>query len=371
MRKGRLRRRALAALLLTLSSTALLVTPAEGATARDRLQETRRRLRAARARLYEAKRTDNQLLATISDIAGQLRTVQSRLAVARANLAGIEGRIAASQRRLAKLEAKRAAVASEIGKRARELYIMGPASAEAWLGAGTMADFLGRSTNIEFVMRFDRVKVESLSHIRHEELQLRKSLARERARAMRATREVAEHASLVGDVLDTHEEAESELAGRIRAFQREVAALQAEQNRIVALILSRSSVYTGGGISRKGFAWPIRGRITSPYGPRWGGFHTGIDIDCRTGDRIGASKAGKVIAAEWGGGYGRMVIIDHGNGVTTLYAHNSRMYVHEGQRVTQRQAISACGATGNATGDHLHFEVRVNGQHQNPTRYLP
>ncbi len=370
MRRSTVRRRALVALMLVLFSTLVTAIPA-GATARDRLNETRRRLRAARARLYEAKRTDAQLLATISEVAGQLSAVRSRLNLYRSRLATIEAKMAASKRRLAKIEARRGLLSADLGERARELYIMGPSGAQAWLGADTMADFLGRSTNMEYVMRFDKVKAEQFARLRHEEITLRKSLARQRARAAEVTADVAEQAELVSDVLSTHEEAEAALADRVRAFQREVAALQAEQNRIVALILARSSVYTGGGISRSGFAWPIRGSITSPYGPRWGGFHTGIDIDCRTGDRIGASKAGRVIAAEWGGGYGNMVIIDHGNGVTTLYAHNSRLYVREGQRVTQRQVISACGSTGNSTGDHLHFEVRINGQHQNPMRFLP
>jgi murein DD-endopeptidase MepM/ murein hydrolase activator NlpD len=96
-----------------------------------------------------------------------------------------------------------------------------------------------------------------------------------------------------------------------------------------------------------------------------------MDIDCRTGDPIAASKDGRVIAAEWGGGYGNMVIVDHGGGFTTLYAHLSRMYASDGSIVDAHEVIGACGATGHATGDHLHFEVRINGHHVNPRPYLP
>jgi murein DD-endopeptidase MepM/ murein hydrolase activator NlpD len=160
------------------------------------------------------------------------------------------------------------------------------------------------------------------------------------------------------------------LSAQIDRFQSEVRALEREQARIIELIRARSSRSVGR-ISRRGFVWPFRGRITSPYGPRWGGFHTGIDIDCETGQRIIASKGGRVIAAEYGGGYGRMVIIDHGNGVSTLYAHNSRLYVSQGQRVDRAQRIAACGETGHAYGDHLHFEVRINGDHTNPRPFLP
>ena len=118
--------------------------------------------------------------------------------------------------------------------------------------------------------------------------------------------------------------------------------------------------------------WPtVSHRINSPYGPRWGGFHTGIDIWCPEGNPDFASKDGTVIAAEWGGGYGNMTIIDHGSGYSTLYAHQSRMYVHQGQVVHRGQQIGACGATGNATGAHLHFEIRINGHAVNPAPYLP
>ncbi|MGH2727179.1 MAG: M23 family metallopeptidase, partial [Actinomycetota bacterium] len=177
-------------------------------------------------------------------------------------------------------------------------------------------------------------------------------------------------AAELGEILAVKQEAEGDLGNQISAYQREVAALEREQARILAIIRSRQSHSTGP-ISKKGFIWPFRGPITSDYGPRWGGFHTGIDINCETGDRIVAAKAGKVIAAEWGGGYGRMVIIDHGNGVSTLYAHNSALYVSEGRTVARGTRISACGETGNATGDHLHFEVRINGDHTDPKSFLP
>ncbi|MCA1832426.1 MAG: murein hydrolase activator EnvC [Actinomycetota bacterium] len=369
MRKAGARRAVIAGLSLLLISTTF--APAAHARSNaDRLSETRRQLRAARARLYQAKSTDAQLLATIHSIAAQLNTQTSRLALIRGRYALVRARIAASERHLAKLDARRAAFAAEIGARARDLYIMGPGAAEAWLTSGSMSEFLGRSTAMESVMTFDKTKVEDIVRIRHEETVVRTVLLRERSREAAAARDVADQVSLVADVLSTHRQAESAFARRVDAYESEVRALQAEQNHILFLIRSRGSINTGA-VSRRGFVWPIRGQITSPYGPRGSGFHTGVDIDCRTGDPIGASKAGRVIAAEWGGGYGNMVIIDHGGGVSTLYAHNSKLLVHDGQQVTQRQKISLCGATGNATGDHLHFEVRINGQHTNPMNFLP
>jgi murein DD-endopeptidase MepM/ murein hydrolase activator NlpD len=223
---------------------------------------------------------------------------------------------------------------------------------------------------LDFALRFDKVVMDDLARIADQARKARAALTVQMKRAAAVRSDIAERAADIADILQTKEVAEASLANKLDAYRAEVRALELEQARIVALIRSRQSHSTGR-VSRRGFIWPIRGQITSPYGPRWGGFHTGIDINCDTGDRIVASKAGRVIAAEWGGGYGRMVIIDHGNGVSTLYAHNSVLYVHQGQSVARGQRITACGATGNATGDHLHFEVRINGDHTDPRPFLP
>ena len=99
--------------------------------------------------------------------------------------------------------------------------------------------------------------------------------------------------------------------------------------------------------------------------------HAGIDIGAGSGTPIYAAKAGTVIHSGGMGGYGNAVIIDHGGGFTTLYAHQSRLGSREGQQVSQGQVIGYVGSTGNSTGPHLHFETRVNGAAQNPRRYLP
>ncbi|MHB1653087.1 MAG: peptidoglycan DD-metalloendopeptidase family protein [Desulfitobacteriaceae bacterium] len=120
-----------------------------------------------------------------------------------------------------------------------------------------------------------------------------------------------------------------------------------------------------------GLGWPLQGHINSYYGYRWGGFHTGIDIGGDTGDPYVAAASGTVISAGWDGGYGKMILIDHGNGVLTRYAHSSQLLVSAGQHVDKGQTIGLVGATGNATGPHLHFEVISNGSTLNPLDYLP
>jgi murein DD-endopeptidase MepM/ murein hydrolase activator NlpD len=128
---------------------------------------------------------------------------------------------------------------------------------------------------------------------------------------------------------------------------------------------------TGDGVSAAGFIWPVRGVITSGYGYRWGRMHTGIDIAAPSGTSIGAAKEGEVIYADWLGGYGQLVAVDHGDSVVTLYAHQSKMAVAEGQEVTQGQVIGYVGTTGHSTGNHLHFEVRIDAHPRDPRPYLP
>jgi len=119
---------------------------------------------------------------------------------------------------------------------------------------------------------------------------------------------------------------------------------------------------------------PYKGIITSGYGWRmWGNsreFHTGVDFAGPTGSTVVAADGGTVVFAGWMGNYGRCVIISHGNGVETLYGHNSKLVVEKGQKVAQGEKISEIGTTGRTTGPHVHFEVRVNGSDVDPFGYI-
>lgn len=128
-------------------------------------------------------------------------------------------------------------------------------------------------------------------------------------------------------------------------------------------------------ISSRSFIWPLNGLVTSQFGIRTLGnrrdYHTGIDIDAQTGALIKAAESGKVSFSGYINGYGNVVIIDHAGGYSTVYAHSSSNLVEEGQEVTKGEVICKSGSTGNATGSHLHFEIRENGKPVNPLNYLP
>ncbi len=137
---------------------------------------------------------------------------------------------------------------------------------------------------------------------------------------------------------------------------------------------SSSSQYLGSGQ----FCWPAPSytRISSPYGYRnhpiykTNKFHSGVDLAAPGGSNILAAETGKVISAGWNGGYGNCLVVDHGGGISTLYAHASKLCVSKGDYVTKGQVIAKVGTTGNSTGNHLHFEVLIGGKTTDPMAYI-
>ena len=172
-------------------------------------------------------------------------------------------------------------------------------------------------------------------------------------------------------------EEEQQVEAEIQAFYAEQAKKQQATQQQAAQNSSSGSTTTNipqvsaGDLS---FRWPLPGYsyISSPYGSRWGGFHTGIDISGGGvyGASIVAAEAGTVILAASHYSYGNYVIVDHGGGYSTLYAHMSSIGCSVGDYVTKGQTIGYVGSTGNSTGPHLHFEVRINGATQNPQSYV-
>ena len=171
---------------------------------------------------------------------------------------------------------------------------------------------------------------------------------------------------------------EKELQNQISDLSSFNENLRKELDQIFANINSNSS--SNGVISKEnagqGFIAPVVGTITCDFGPRTHpvthkqGFHTGLDIGVSFGTPVKAAKGGIVVRAEYNSVYGNMVIIDHGNGVQSLYGHSSSLSVNKGQKVEQGQVIALAGSTGMSTGPHVHFEIRVNGQPVNPKNYI-
>ena len=133
---------------------------------------------------------------------------------------------------------------------------------------------------------------------------------------------------------------------------------------------STSTAVVAGGRQRFFWPLPVAGRISSAFGPRWGGFHHGVDIAVPSGTQVLAAASGTVVEAGWKGTYGLTVRLDHGSGYQTFYAHASRILVSKGDVVSARSPIALVGSTGRSTGPHLHVEFHVGGEPVDPMRYL-
>ena len=189
------------------------------------------------------------------------------------------------------------------------------------------------------------------------------------------TTEMEVRAAEVRDELAVQQLLLAELESIIEDFETELDGLDAEQERLEELIRESTDPGNGGGGTSQ-LVRPVPGRITSGFGPRlhpilgYTRMHTGVDMTAPLGQGIRAGAAGTVIVAGTYGGYGLTVIIDHGGGMTTLYAHQSKLFVSRGESVGAGDTVGEAGATGLATGPHLHFEVRINGTPVDPADYL-
>jgi murein DD-endopeptidase MepM/ murein hydrolase activator NlpD len=193
------------------------------------------------------------------------------------------------------------------------------------------------------------------------------------------------------------DEVAAALDDRIGSFQAEAEGLAASEADLVAIIARRQAAAittttttapavttppdpddptpptspptTAPPVPGGALVWPTQGVLTSPYGWRWGTMHRGIDIGAPSGTPIYAAAGGTVFYAGWMGGYGNLILIDHGDGRVTAYAHQSSLAVSGGQ-VGRGQIIGYVGSTGDSTGPHLHFELRVDGTAVDPLPYL-
>ncbi len=183
----------------------------------------------------------------------------------------------------------------------------------------------------------------------------------------------------VSDLKVSRAKAESEIEAtkqRLKDLEKkedEMIALSKQLEKKISDLMDANKKYAGGVMK-----WPTPGytKVSSPYGMRIHPIykvkkmHTGIDIDAPSGAKIIAANSGTVILAGWNGGYGNCVIVDHGGGLATLYAHQSKILVSVGDKLEKGDTIGKVGSTGLSTGPHLHFEVRKNGQTVNPKDYV-
>ena len=285
-----------------------------------------------------------------------------------------------AREKLEEAEEKRQSLNERASDRLRFIYENGELDPLEIAGeCGSISDYARYRQYAEDIMKYD---AELLEELKANEECLREELERieERSEAKTALEKFKTEKEFEMAVM--YEEKNrllEEYRQDAKRAEKELAELEEAADKVYDIIVNIEKnkefvdTYTGGELE-----WPVEGRyyVSSGYvgriSPVGNGyeFHTGIDIPAPEGYEIRAAEDGTVINAGWINGYGNTVIIDHGGGISTLYAHNSSVEVENGQSVHRGDVIALCGSTGYATGSHCHFEVRVNGEHTDPWEYL-
>ena len=333
----------------------------------------------------QAQKKKNEIESRIEGLSEEKRAVDEAADEAtkaykdvKKELDATEARIDENEDKLKVLNKDFAVKRDQLAKRVRDIYINGQINyLDVLFGAKDFQDFFTRMDLLKRVIQQDYNLVQVVFAEKTAIETSQKELEKDKTAKEK----------LVASAADRKKEAEKKQAAK-QAIIDKMETDRATQERIINENLAaskeveqmiRNSRYqpaspalSGGGALN----WPLGGPITSPFGwrvhPITGAsrFHSGIDIGGDYGDTIHAAGAGIVSYAGWISGYGYAVIIDHGGGISTLYGHNQALLVSEGQSVSQGQAIAECGSTGNSTGPHCHFEVRVDGEPVDPMGYL-
>jgi murein DD-endopeptidase MepM/ murein hydrolase activator NlpD len=326
------------------------------------------------------KASDSQLVNAVNSLSA---AVNAQLNVADATLAAVRTALARQAQADAAVHATKSRIAilrAAVVSRAVQEYMRPEGDASFLAGTSSLTQLSQRSM---FLQEMSDKSADALDQLKVAEADL---LVEQRdaatARALADKRQAAANDALTQLELTraTKQRLQTSLSSRIADYQAEADTLAKQENNIESLIrqqeLAAAATQIGivggtGRVSGYGLIWPVSGPITSPFGMRWGRLHPGIDIGVPIGTPIHAAKSGTVIYASWMSGYGYFVIIDHGGGFSTAYAHQSRLAVSVGEQVAQGQVIGYSGNTGESTGPHLHFETRVNGVPENPLNFLP
>jgi murein DD-endopeptidase MepM/ murein hydrolase activator NlpD len=390
---------------LALVGLALALVTAAPAAADDPVDEKAdvdARIAALQADIARSQSQEGVLTSQLSSVVDELEDARAAVDSAESSLDSLEAELAGAQdrldqltaqlavqtRRLVRLQAEYDKAVRILDARVRTAYMDEPPDMLAFLVSASSFDDL--IDNVEFLNRIgqqdkriarnvERAKIraaaERAATIRTKRLQAA-TVSVIAARTNEA-REVRDHLASDRDRLATVQSIKQSALADTRAtradYLREVDALAAQSAALAEAIMQaqEGAGSTGTGQpSAAGFIWPCNGPVVSGFGMRWGRMHEGIDIGCAYGTPNQAAAAGTVIYAGWMGGYGNLVVVDHGNGLSTAYAHASSILVGVGQAVAQGETVSLVGSTGDSTGPHLHFEVRVNGVAVDPLAYL-
>jgi murein DD-endopeptidase MepM/ murein hydrolase activator NlpD len=402
------RRFTLLALAAFLAVACTLVV-AGGAPAQDleaiqsKLDSSRAELDEKQSELQHAEDRAGVLSTTIQkygdqldQLRGEVATLQNRIAIVQTQLRKKEAELKEAKARLAALRERLKRSLRILEQRLVSIYESdSPDAMTVILDSRGFDDMLSRYDYLQRIQEQDTSIAVRVKDLRNEEKETveriraaRDAIAAKEAELERAQAELAARQAdlaaarekdqqILSQVQTTQEELEGDISGISAQIQSQLQAQQdAQAAAAAAAAPSGGTTAPAGpvqGESSSGMIWPVNGPVTSPFCEvrEWESCHPGIDIAVPAGTPILAAASGTVSIAGPNDGYGNYTCIDHGGGISTCYAHQSTIGVSVGQSVSQGDTIGAVGCTGLCFGDHLHFEVRVNGGVVDPMGYLP
>jgi murein DD-endopeptidase MepM/ murein hydrolase activator NlpD len=384
-----------------------LATPAAGQDAYDEKQDVDARLAEVRGQLAQIESREQAITAQLGAVSGEILALERQVGDVSSRLSALEHDLALHRRKLARvtelyvvqtrrltfLRRQYATALTRLNRRIVAIYEFDdPDAFEVLVSAASFSDVLEQLDFISSIGRQDRQISRSVGRARNEMRVLRKRTRATKKRVSAVTQVIAvrtaQHRALRERLIarkgglelarGVKEGALASLESSHREYAGEAAALAAQSSELAAQIhaaqvspeRTTASLAVDSTASASGLIWPVSGAVVSPFGMRWGRMHEGIDISAGSGTPVAAAASGTVISVGYMGGYGNLVVIDHGGGLATAYAHLSGYAVGSGQSVTQGQVVGYVGCTGHCYGPHLHFEVRVNGAAVDPLGYL-
>jgi murein DD-endopeptidase MepM/ murein hydrolase activator NlpD len=378
----------------------VLAAPAAGDDIVGKKRDVDARIAALQASIARTRASEDALKGEIAKVTGRIRVLQGQVGDVSQQLATLEADLALHRERLAKLtelfelQTKRLVFLRQqhrmaVERRDRRLIEIyeseDPSTLSVALSASSFEDLLDKLEYVKRIGKLDKRIATAVGEAKEQMIDARARTAKTKEGVASETRAIAirtEQRRAVRDQLvasrDDLSDARrqklvslSQLSKEEREEVSEAEALQKQSASLAAQI--RAAQQRGDTPPQTGtgqLSWPVAGPVTSPFGWRWGRMHEGIDIGAATGTPIHAAGTGTVIYSSWMEGYGNLIVIDHGGGLSTTYAHLSAYAASSGQLVTGGQTIGYVGCTGHCFGPHLHFEVRVNGAAVDPLGYL-
>lgn len=342
----------------------------------DRLDSINSQKNDVQGQLEQGKKEAKKLNSEIAELEQQINAAETQIANIQGSIGKTKSSIAVAEKNLKAVQEQMLEQNGNMNDRLVAMYKNDDMSMlEVLLGSSNISEFL---TNLDLMQRIfenDKQILQTMQE-QHDKIdKQKKQLEAMRQKLQQQQQDQASKQSALEASQETVEGKKGEveknnaaLSAQIDAFNKEAAALEAQIRA-----MQGNGVYSGGKLG-----WPVPGitRVTSEFGYRihpilnTKKLHTGMDIGAPKNSTVVAAADGTVIMAGWNNSYGNVVMIDHGSGMVTVYAHNTSLLVSKGDTVKRGQAIAKSGTTGMSTGPHVHFEVRINGENKNPRNYL-